>query len=214
MERARGSPQCHRCQAFGHSSANCHSPQRCIRCGEGHIAADYPRPRDQGPTCANCKNQHPASDRRCPVFRREARQRGNIIPLPPPSTQFNPPEYRQQHQGRIGRTGGCSDVTAALTTTSAPSKSIAVSRGGAYYGEKMKKKAEEKAEPFPESSTISSHLRNSDGVPSDAPEIVPTQGPRSAMASTPMALRRAVPQREMSPAVLTSTRPPILTLMT
>ncbi|GBP64861.1 Nucleic-acid-binding protein from transposon X-element [Eumeta japonica] len=77
-----GLPQCHRCQAFGHSSVNCHRPQRCVRCGEGHIAADCTKPRDQGPTRANCQVPHPASDRRCPVFLREARQRGNIIPPP------------------------------------------------------------------------------------------------------------------------------------
>ncbi|GBP51812.1 Nucleic-acid-binding protein from transposon X-element [Eumeta japonica] len=49
-----GLPQCHRCQAFRHSSVNCHRPQRCVCCGEGHIAADCTKPRDQGPTRANC----------------------------------------------------------------------------------------------------------------------------------------------------------------
>ncbi|GBP37286.1 Nucleic-acid-binding protein from transposon X-element [Eumeta japonica] len=44
-----GPPQCHRCQIFGHSSANCHRPQRCVRCGEGYLAADCPRPRTKNP---------------------------------------------------------------------------------------------------------------------------------------------------------------------
>ncbi|GBP34308.1 Nucleic-acid-binding protein from transposon X-element [Eumeta japonica] len=65
-----GPPQCHRRQTFGHSSVNCHRPQRCVCCGEGHIAADCTRLRNQGPTCANCQGPHPASDRRCPVFRK------------------------------------------------------------------------------------------------------------------------------------------------
>ncbi|GBP94375.1 Nucleic-acid-binding protein from transposon X-element [Eumeta japonica] len=94
-----GPPQCHRCQTFGHSSVNCHRPQRCVRRGEGHIAADCTRPRDQGPTCANCQGPHPASDRRCPVFRKVARQRGSKIP-PIPLSQTPPPEHQHQQQCR------------------------------------------------------------------------------------------------------------------
>lgn len=79
-------PQCHRCQAFGHASANCHRPQRCVRCGGQHFAADCPRELTAKPTCANCARDHTANDRRCPVFRREARKRGIRVPppLPPP----------------------------------------------------------------------------------------------------------------------------------
>ncbi|GBP72653.1 Nucleic-acid-binding protein from transposon X-element [Eumeta japonica] len=90
-----GPPQCHRCQAFGHSSANCHRPQRCVRCGERHLAADCPRPRDQKPTCANCQGPHPASDKRCPAFRREARQRGITIPPPIPTEQDSTTLHRR-----------------------------------------------------------------------------------------------------------------------
>ncbi|KOB69779.1 Gag-like protein [Operophtera brumata] len=79
--------QCHRCQAFGHSSANCHRPQRCVRCGGQHFAADCPRPLTDKPTCTNCGKDHTANSRLCPAFRREARKRGLTVPhpLPPPN---------------------------------------------------------------------------------------------------------------------------------
>lgn len=83
-------PQCHRCQAFGHASANCHRPLRCVRCGGQHFAADCPRERSAKPTCANCARDHTANDRRCPVFRREARKRGVRVPPPLPATRTEP----------------------------------------------------------------------------------------------------------------------------
>ncbi|KAJ2939013.1 hypothetical protein O0L34_g18990 [Tuta absoluta] len=90
FEAWRGRPgpsQCHRCQGFGHSSANCYRQQKCVRCAGDHAAADCPRPREQPPTCANCGKNHTAKDRRCPVLRRETRNRGQRIPPPLP----NPP---------------------------------------------------------------------------------------------------------------------------
>ncbi|RVE41206.1 hypothetical protein evm_014144, partial [Chilo suppressalis] len=40
--RPRAGPaQCHRCQAFGHNSANCHRPKKCLRCAGDHAAADF-----------------------------------------------------------------------------------------------------------------------------------------------------------------------------
>lgn len=82
---AGGVAQCHRCQAFGHASSNCHRPLRCVRCGDAHPAAECPRPIDAKPTCANCNKAHTANDRRCTVYRREARKRGKKTqtPLPP-----------------------------------------------------------------------------------------------------------------------------------
>ncbi|GBP95535.1 Nucleic-acid-binding protein from transposon X-element [Eumeta japonica] len=92
----------HRCQTFGHSSVNCHRPQRCVRCGEGHIAADCTRPRDQGPTCANCQGPHPASDRRCPVFEGGTSAGSKILPIPLSQT----PEHQHQQQCRDPRRSG------------------------------------------------------------------------------------------------------------
>ncbi|KAL0819970.1 hypothetical protein ABMA28_007967 [Loxostege sticticalis] len=92
----QGPSQCHRCQAFGHSSANCHRVPKCVRCSGEHVVADCPRPREATPTCANCGGAHAASDRRCVHFRKEARKRGIAIPPPvpksvPKSTTVRPP---------------------------------------------------------------------------------------------------------------------------
>ncbi|KAA5655425.1 hypothetical protein F3G60_34530, partial [Pseudomonas aeruginosa] len=35
----RGPAQCHRCQAFGHASNNCHRAVRCVRCAGEHVVA-------------------------------------------------------------------------------------------------------------------------------------------------------------------------------
>ncbi|XP_059056858.1 serine/arginine repetitive matrix protein 1-like [Achroia grisella] len=93
-------PQCHRCQAFGHASANCHRPVKCVRCGGEHPAANCDRPRDQKPTCANCAKAHTANDRKCPVYKREARQRG-IKPRPPvPTATTKTPVAQTQRRNK------------------------------------------------------------------------------------------------------------------
>nr|XP_037876473.1 mucin-5AC-like [Bombyx mori] len=78
----RGPAQCHRCQAFGHASTNCHRAVRCVRCAGEHIVADCPRPREGPLTCANCGKGHAAIDKRCVVYRRRARMMGVAIPPP------------------------------------------------------------------------------------------------------------------------------------
>ncbi|XP_073962012.1 uncharacterized protein [Choristoneura fumiferana] len=71
----KGPAQCHRCQAFRHSSANCHRRLACVRCGDEHFARDCPRPREDPPTCVNCRGPHTANSTTCPVFKTEARHR-------------------------------------------------------------------------------------------------------------------------------------------
>lgn len=71
----RGPAQCHRCQAFRHSSHGCHRRMACVRCGEEHFARDCPRPLEVPATCANCGGPHPANHSACPQFRREIRNR-------------------------------------------------------------------------------------------------------------------------------------------
>ncbi|XP_041973997.1 uncharacterized protein DKFZp434B061-like [Aricia agestis] len=74
--RGRGNPaQCHRCQQFRHSSKNCHRPLTCVRCAEEHLARDCPVPRTERPQCANCRGQHAANSKKCPVYIAEARNK-------------------------------------------------------------------------------------------------------------------------------------------
>lgn len=71
----QGPAQCHRCQAFRHSSQCCFRPIACVRCGGPHAAKECTRPREEPATCANCGGPHPANHTGCPEFRREARNK-------------------------------------------------------------------------------------------------------------------------------------------
>ncbi|KAJ8705577.1 hypothetical protein PYW08_012623 [Mythimna loreyi] len=46
----RGPAKCHRCQKFRHSSHQRHHQLTCLRCGEGHVAKDCSRPREEART--------------------------------------------------------------------------------------------------------------------------------------------------------------------
>ncbi|KOB68159.1 Gag-like protein [Operophtera brumata] len=74
-EGKKGPSQCHRCQAFRHSSHNCHRPLACVRCGGPHFAGVCPRPREMPPTCINCEGPHTANSKSCPAFKKEARNK-------------------------------------------------------------------------------------------------------------------------------------------
>lgn len=58
--------QCHNCQAWGHSSINCHRQPRCVKCTEHHSTADCPRKEKAGTAkCINCDGDHAANYRGC-----------------------------------------------------------------------------------------------------------------------------------------------------
>jgi hypothetical protein len=51
-----GLTQCYNCQSFGHISANCKKPPRCLWCGSGHTHRDCPekeRGQESTPRCCN-----------------------------------------------------------------------------------------------------------------------------------------------------------------
>ena len=51
FEAQAGPKQCYNCQRYSHSSAFCHHPIRCLRCGEGHRKDSCPSER-AATTCA------------------------------------------------------------------------------------------------------------------------------------------------------------------
>lgn len=71
----RGPAQCHRCQAFRHSSHGCHRRVACVKCGEEHFARDCPRPHEEAATCAYYGGPHPANHSSCPQMKRERRNK-------------------------------------------------------------------------------------------------------------------------------------------
>ena len=60
--------RCYNCQKFGHGSKNCNSNRVCGRCGSnGHKFEDC----KSDPKCINCKGDHFASFKECPVWLKE-----------------------------------------------------------------------------------------------------------------------------------------------
>jgi hypothetical protein len=53
--------RCFKCQLFGHHKDRCSKAAVCSNCGQSHSENPYPNP----PFCINCKENHPASDRKC-----------------------------------------------------------------------------------------------------------------------------------------------------
>ena len=61
--------QCFRCQNWGHMSANCGLPARCVKCSDSHNHGSCPRvSRDGDAKCVNCNGDHTANFRGCPVY--------------------------------------------------------------------------------------------------------------------------------------------------
>ncbi|GBP21150.1 Nucleic-acid-binding protein from transposon X-element [Eumeta japonica] len=232
-----GPPQCYRCQTLGYSSVNYHRPQRCVRCVEGHIAADCTRPRDQGPTCANCQGPHPLTGGARFFERWHVSEGAKSLPplplsqIPPPhrtsistttsrsdgesgSPQWRPDD-RPAHLSSsididIGGTGPTNDRTPTYRHYK-----TSVGRGGTHGGGKTKKKAEEGTistpAPPPEQFTGPPRVQSSRAASEAAVQANAHSRGRSAMVPPPPIARpRGEPQREMPLTILTSKQQPAL----
>lgn len=100
--------QCYRCQAFGHSSANCNKTPKCVKCGSEHPTKECSKTPEIPPTCANCQGSHTANYSKCPrllsylskkaTLRAETPPTNNkITPLVSPTP---PPPLWQSNQGK------------------------------------------------------------------------------------------------------------------
>jgi hypothetical protein len=83
---------CHNCQQFGHVSANCRQPPRCLWCGGGHLHKECPEKDNAAstPACCNWKllegeNPHPANYRGC-RHTKEKLQKKTAQRAPKPTT--------------------------------------------------------------------------------------------------------------------------------
>ena len=59
--------RCYKCQRFGHFAASCRGNQRCTKCGGEH---DVLKCEVTKPKCCNCGDDHMASFRGCPQFKK------------------------------------------------------------------------------------------------------------------------------------------------
>ena len=73
--------RCYSCQKFGHGSSNCRGHKTCVRCAYQFNCTDdddnerYLHLNHQctaTPKCANCKGNHSASSKECPIYKRES----------------------------------------------------------------------------------------------------------------------------------------------
>jgi hypothetical protein len=88
-------PQCFNCQQFGHSSAYCGRPPKCVKCGQLHPTSDCKKQPSDPPTCANRGGDHPANYSGGPEYqkrltarnRKPHMQQRTQPPSPPPQTK-------------------------------------------------------------------------------------------------------------------------------
>ncbi|KAJ3620724.1 hypothetical protein MTP99_004650 [Tenebrio molitor] len=125
------STRCHRCQRWGHATANCHSRAKYVKCAGDHLA------RDQGcelgnkikPKCVNCDGDHTANTI-CPEYQKkleaaqESRNRSNTKSekfVPAALLKVNVWEIRKN----IGRNGSSSSVRGSTQATPSTSNTKA-----------------------------------------------------------------------------------------
>lgn len=61
--------QCTKCQAYGHSKNYCHKTPRCVKCDQHHETSKCIKDPRTPPICVNCKGQHTANYKGCPVHK-------------------------------------------------------------------------------------------------------------------------------------------------
>jgi len=71
--------QCYRCQAFGHTSANCYKNLRCVKCAQSHLTSECKKSSETSAKCCNCSGEHPASFSQCPAYTRYLAKRNQIV---------------------------------------------------------------------------------------------------------------------------------------
>jgi len=71
--------QCYRCQAFGHTSANCYKNPRCVKCAQSHLTSECKKSPETLAKCCNCSGEHLASFSQCPAYTRYLAKRNQIV---------------------------------------------------------------------------------------------------------------------------------------
>lgn len=68
--RGTGVVQCYKCQRLRHTQHTCDSYERCVKYGQEHSSKLCQKAdKSSTVTCANCKDQHTASYKGCPVIK-------------------------------------------------------------------------------------------------------------------------------------------------
>lgn len=68
--------RCFKCQRFGHSKVHCKGKNTCVTCS---LEFHGEEPCTSGICCANCKGEHAASSKECPMFNKEKKIQELIV---------------------------------------------------------------------------------------------------------------------------------------
>lgn len=63
--------QCHRCQAWGHATSNCHAAPSCLKCAASHLTRDCVKDPKLLAKCVNCGGAHPANNTTCNAYQKK-----------------------------------------------------------------------------------------------------------------------------------------------
>jgi hypothetical protein len=99
--------QCHRCQRWGHATANCHAQAKCVKCAGDHLTRDCQLGNKITPKCVNCDGDHTANNIKCPEYqkkleaaqKRRKRNTKNEKYVPAPLPKENAWEKRKKNTG-------------------------------------------------------------------------------------------------------------------
>lgn len=122
--------QCHRCQLWGHATANCHRAEKCLKCAESHLTMNCPKPITTLAKCINCHGSHPANSIDCPIYKSIIEKKNSrssrpaVAPKPryrpAPIPESNPWEQRKAAYEATIKANKVSDNTSKSAPTILP----------------------------------------------------------------------------------------------
>lgn len=79
--KSNNTPQCHRCQRYGHTKNYCSLEPRCVRCLGKHLYNQCDKKKNEPPVCTNCGENHPANYRGCRIYQESTQSRNQQRPI-------------------------------------------------------------------------------------------------------------------------------------
>lgn len=115
--------QCMKCQEFGHSKNYCMKQEKCVRCEGLHSTTACPKPTSAPPVCTNCRGNHTANYKGCPVH--VQLQKAKTLPLNQNVAQRPAPQRMTPKPARIlsDSQATYASITANTATADAQSSS-------------------------------------------------------------------------------------------
>jgi len=123
----QNTPQCMRCQHYGHTKKFCNRPYNCVKCGGSHNSETCSKPRDTRAKCALWGGPHPANYKGCEHYRKLLRgqnpHRLASSARPPPPTPVEFPPIHDSHPSQPYQTHQTKrSYAAVVNNTETPSQ--------------------------------------------------------------------------------------------